>query len=320
MCFAMLAAAFIPISAEQTSKEVYVGGCLFGLKAQTNGVVVVGITKVESTGGSISPSAKAGLKQNDVIISINGNNVSSTKDVTEAITGCNGMGLSMLILRDGNQHSISLTPLLCTDGKYRAGIWIRDSAAGIGTVTFIDPKTLEFSGLGHGICDADTGKLLPISRGIVTDVQLSEIIKGSKGAPGEIKGSFTGGKKGALLSNKTTGVQGIYSTLPSGIFQLMKTASLNEVAVGEAYIRTAVSGEIRDYKIRIDKIQNADSLGKNFIIRILDSDLISLTGGIVQGMSGSPIIQNGKLVGAVTHVTVNDPTKGYGIFIGNMLN
>jgi len=322
LCVTLIIFTFLPIYAEasDSGKEVIVGGCLFGLRMQTNGIPIVGLDKVETEIGAKAPAYDAGLKINDVIIRLNGSAVTSVKQVTDKILSCGGKALSFTIIRNGEEKVISVLPLLAKDGKYHAGIWIRDSAAGIGTVTYIDPKTNEFAGLGHGICDCDTTSLLPLSRGAVTEVELNSIVKGKSGVPGEIKGSFKGDKKGALIKNTVSGVYGIYSTLPSGVGEKMKTATISEVELGEAVIRCSVSGQIREYRIKIEKISPRSNNGKNFSIKVIDDSLIELTGGIVQGMSGSPIIQNGKLVGAVTHVTVNDPTKGYGIFIENMLN
>lgn len=317
-----VALLFTPIYATdtKTEKEVIVGGCLFGLKMQTKGVNVVGIDKVVSSQGASSPAYDAGLKISDNILTIDGIAVSSVGQVTDIIADSNGKTLSFGIIRKGAHKTLNVKPTKGSDGKYHIGIWIRDSAAGIGTVTYIDPKTLEFAGLGHGICDGATGELLPLSRGIVTDTELIGIIKGKSGKPGEIKGAFKGGKKGAVMQNTSSGVYGIYSALPNGVGERITVGTIDDAREGEATIRSAVSGEVKEYKIEIVKIDQKNKNGKNFTISITDPNLLKITGGIVQGMSGSPIIQNGKLVGAVTHVLINDPTSGYGIFIENMLN
>ena len=321
LCIALLLLTFLPVFAEtaKPEKEVIVGGCLFGLRMQTKGIPIVGLDKVESENGTKAPAFDAGIKLKDVIIKVNGKIVTSVTQVTECILSSGGNPVLFTVMRGGEEKDISVTPLLAKDGKYHAGIWIRDSAAGIGTVTYIDPKTNEFAGLGHGICDCDTTSLLPLSRGVVTEVTLNTVVKGQKGIPGELKGSFKGDKIGSLIMNTENGVFGIYSTLPSGVGEKIKTASISDVCEGDAYIRSDVSGKIQDYKIKIEKFSTKTAGGKNFTIKVTDETLIGITGGIVQGMSGSPIIQNGKLIGAVTHVTINDPTKGYGIFIGNMM-
>ena len=213
-----------------------------------------------------------------------------------------------------------ITPIKDKEGKYKAGIWIRDEASGIGTVTYIIPETGEFAGLGHGICDGDTGAILPIKRGIVSDAELIGIIKGIKGTPGELKGAIGTDKKGALIKNTESGVYGIFAHIPNSLTVKMKIADKNELKEGKAILRCFASGSIDDYEIEISQINNLDGASKNFVIKVTDQRLLELTGGIVQGLSGSPIIQNGKLIGAVTHVKIAEPTEGYGIFIENMLN
>ena len=321
VCLLLACLMLFPVSAAGTSdtKELIVGGCLFGLKMQTKGVAVVGIDTVATDKGAVSPAYDAGIKLNDAIISINGCTVSTVTQVMSLIENCGGKSLNLILLHNGVSKSLTVSPAKGTDGKYHLGIWIRDSAAGIGTVTYIVPSTYEFAGLGHGICDGSTGALLPLSRGTVTETELIGIVKGRSGTPGEIKGAFKGKKIGAVLTNTATGVYGAYTTLPTGIGERMSTAQFSEITEGAATVRCSVSGAVNDYKISITKIDEKNETGKNFTIKVTDPALIKLTGGIIQGMSGSPIIQNGKLIGAVTHVTVNDPTKGYGIFIGNMI-
>ena len=183
------------------------------------------------------------------------------------------------------------------------------------------PETNFFGGLGHGICDGETGAVIPMERGTVTDVTINGVVKGVAGAPGELRGSFKNNKTGSLLENTSCGVFGIFTALPENHGELLPIALKNEVKSGDAYIIcTLDSGNPQKYTVKITDINHDASGSKCFSIKITDSRLLSKTGGIVQGMSGSPIIQNGKLVGAVTHVMVNDPTTGYGIFIENMLN
>lgn len=320
LCFTLIfTAVFSPVfAASSESEQVILGGMLMGVKMQTKGIAVVKIGSVETASGTCSPAYDAGIKVCDIIIKMNGKTVTSAKQVVDSITECDGKSVTVTVERNGELIDFILYPKIAVDGSYRAGIWIRDSAAGIGTVTYINEKTNEFAGLGHGICDGDTASLLPLSRGIVTEVELTGIEKGQSGAPGEIKGAFKGGKIGALVKNTKQGVYGIYSSLPLGAKQKIQVAKFGEISEGEAFIRCTVSNTTNNYKIEIKKI-NKNPNGKNFTINVTDDALLSLTGGIIQGMSGSPIIQNGKLIGAVTHVTVNNPTKGYGIFIGNML-
>lgn len=321
LCVLVLVGLSLPLNAEASSvqKEVYLGGTLFGASMLTDGVPIVSIDSVETESGVKAPAHDAGLKVRDIIKEINGVKVTTSAEVTSFITECEGKVLTVTFLRGGKTKSVSLTPLKGKDGVFRAGIWIRDSAAGIGTVTYIEPETLEFAGLGHGICDGDASSLLPLLRGSVSEVELKGIVKGRCGAPGEIRGAFKGGKIGALTKNKGTGVYGIYATLPEGIAEKIAVADKSEICEGEATVRCSVTGKPEYYKIRLSKVNRDSAGGKNFVVEIIDEGLLSVTGGIVQGMSGSPIIQNGKLVGAVTHVLINEPMKGYGIFIENMM-
>ena len=220
-----------------------------------------------------------------------------------------------------NELTITVTPVRsASENRYKTGLWVRDSGAGIGTVTFIIPSTNAFAGLGHGICDGETGELIPMQRGVVTDVTLSGIERGEAGDPGAIKGYFAPGKKGALTGNTECGVYGIYATRPDAAERRISIAERGEVRDGEASILcTLDNGKPCAYTAKISHIDMNAQGSKCFTVTVTDPALISKTGGIIQGMSGSPIIQNGKLVGAVTHVLINDPTTGYGIFIDNML-
>ena len=319
-CIILTFAMVIQVNAESKNDELIVGGCLFGLKMQTNGIPIVGISKVVCKDGDCSPAYDSGMRIKDVILSINGINVLTASQVTKMIEQCSNGLLTFKVKRNEQIININVKPQKGLDGKNHIGIMIRDSAAGIGTITYIDPSTLEFAGLGHGICDSDTYALLPLSRGIVTEAKITNIIKGKQGCPGEIQGTFNSGKKGALIKNTSTGVYGIYSKLPSEIGQTLPIGRREDVKEGKAKIRSSVSGKIEEYDIIITKINSDSNPTKNLKIKIADKRLLSLTGGIIQGMSGSPIIQNGKLIGAVTHVLVNDPTCGYGIFIENMIN
>ncbi len=319
LCILIMTAVFIPSMAAEDEREVVVGGCLFGVKLYTDGVPVVGLEGFETTSGRASPARDAGIKIKDVIKEINGKVMADSKAVTEAVGASKGKTLDVTVLRDGVEKHIDLEPKMSRDGVYKIGVWLRDSAAGIGTVTYVDGRTLEFGGLGHGICDSQSLALMPMLRGVVSDVELSGIVKGQSGVPGEIKGSFKGGKTGALISNKQSGVYGIFTRLPSELSEKMKIADSSEVVEGEATIRCAVSGKVCDYKVKISKINTKSDNGKNFVIEVTDPALLNITGGIVQGMSGSPVMQNGKLIGAVTHVMINSPTTGYGILIENML-
>ena len=298
------------------------GGMPFGIKFYTEGVTVVGFCDVDTGNGKVNPAQKSGIKPKDMILKVNGEALTSATDLTARIENSDGKPLTLTCRRGRSEFEVKLTPVYCpAEARYKTGIWVRDSGAGIGTVTFMIPENGAFAGLGHGICDSDTGELVPMKRGAVMDVTISSVVKGAPGAPGELKGYFNAGKTGALLGNSTCGVWGTFTSLPKASAEPMPIASANEIEEGDAYILcTLDSNKIEKYDIKISNI-NRDAKGsKCFTVTVTDPDLLSVTGGIVQGMSGSPIIQNGKLVGAVTHVLINDPTTGYGIFIENMLN
>ncbi len=299
------------------------GGVPFGVKLYSDGVTVLGVGEVKCDNGTFSPAKDAGIVSKDVILKINGKSVSTAEDVVAQIHSCEGSTLSMTVIRGGNELNFDVTPVRSSeDGRYRAGLWIKDSTAGIGTVTYIDADGARFAGLGHGICDVDTGELIEFSRGNVVNVAVSGIVKGRPGSPGELKGYFSSGKIGKILGNKECGVYGLLAELPIGLRdEAVPIALSDEIHEGEAEMLCTIDClGVKRYKVNVSKIDRSGRSVKNFIVNVTDAELLEKTGGIVQGMSGSPIIQDGKLIGAVTHVLVNDPTKGYGIFIENMLD
>jgi stage IV sporulation protein B len=303
--------------------KLYVGGFPFGVKFMTDGVIVVGLCEINTTVGAVNPARDAGLRQNDVILKVGGATIADAASLTHAAEICGGKALEIVYSRDGNEAVTTLTPALCKDdGRYKTGMYVRDSGAGIGTVTYVIPETLSFGGLGHGICDSDTGKLIPMQRGSVVGVTINGVVKGLSGTPGEVKGYFSSGKTGTLLKNTDCGVFGAFVSMPSDITPtLLPIGTRNEVKCGKAYIMSTLDGTCpQKYEIEISDIRQSSTTNKCFTVKVTDKALLDKTGGIIQGMSGSPIIQNGKIIGAVTHVLVNDPTTGYGIFIENMLN
>ena len=308
--------------AELKSIKLAPGGMPFGVKFFTEGVSIVGFGEVEAGGKTVNPASDAGLKAKDVITGINGEPIQNAAHLTKAIEGCNGNAIQLTCRRAGKEFKVKLTPVYSeAESRYKTGIWVRDCGAGIGTVTFIMPETGAFAGLGHGICDADTGEVIAMKRGTVSNVTISSVVKGAQGAPGELKGYFNAGKIGALLGNSPCGVWGVFSQAPEVAEEPMELGLRDEIAEGDAYILcTLDNNQICRYRVRISNINREATASKCFTVKVTDPTLIEKTGGIVQGMSGSPIIQNGKLVGAVTHVLINDPTTGYGIFIENMLN
>lgn len=300
--------------------DVCVLGNPFGIKIYTDGVMIVGLDSVTTEKGDVSPGIKAGLKKGDLIISINGDNVFSNEDVENIIEASMGKELIFKIVSNDKSKTVKITPVLCyKSGKYKTGIWVRDSSAGIGTLTFYSPALGTVCGLGHGICDVDTGKLLTLNSGELVKAEILDVDKGSSGDPGELVGRFKEEIFSNLKINNETGVYG-NCNLNFENNNLTELALKQEVKVGDAQILTTVNGNTpKYYKCKIEKIAHNNSITKNMVVKITDDELIDKTGGIVQGMSGSPIIQNGKLIGAVTHVLVDDPTKGYAIFAENML-
>jgi stage IV sporulation protein B len=223
-------------------------------------------------------------------------------------------------LHAGSEISVEIRPTL-VDGEYKLGLTLRDSAAGIGTVTFVDPETGTFGGLGHGICDGDSGEVVPMESGEICGVVLGGVHKGESGKPGELCGILNETTVGSLTKNSECGVFGTVDSTKIKTRDAIAIGRRDEVAEGEAtIISTIKNGKSAEYKIKIHDIDRTSTGSKSFKITVTDPTLIALTGGIIRGMSGSPIIQNGKLIGAVTHVLVADPTEGYGIFIENMLN
>ena len=298
------------------------GGDVFGVKFFTKGVIVIGCTEIETDSGFVNPSAISGINKNDIINKVNGEEINTVEALSEIISSSQGKPVYVEYTHDGKEKECELTPVKSkSDGKYKSGLWVRDSTAGIGTLTYYNPQTGEFAGLGHGICDVDTGELMPLLTGTVVDVQITDIITGKSGTPGELKGSFSTVKKGSVHANTPFGVFGTLDAPISTNAKAMPVASRDEVKEGSATILVNADGcGIKEYDVMLSKVDKYSDGTKCFVIEITDSDLTALTGGIVQGMSGSPIIQNGKLIGAVTHVLVNEPTKGYGIFIENMLS
>lgn len=307
--------------ASSSQKMLIAAGVPFGVRLHTDGVIIVNITKVGVGEGASSPALDAGLRKGDIIISVCGERIGSAKALCDSVKKSDGQSISMTIKRSGKERIVTLSPKIDPNGEYKIGVLARDNAAGIGTITFIDPKTGVFAGLGHGICDADTGALIPISYGSCEEVTLTEVIKGKNGAPGELRGYFSGKKTGKILNNGSAGISGALSEVPKEICgELYSARGKGCVHEGKAYIFTTVDGDGRQkYEVNISSIDEGGDQ-KNFIVEITDKALLAKTGGIVQGMSGSPIIQDGVLIGAVTHVMISDPKRGYGILIENMLS
>lgn len=302
-------------------RVVTVCGTPFGIKMFSQGAMIVGFTDVKQTSGSANPAKSAGLKMGDRILSIDGVQTSTNEDVAAAIQQAQGNSVQVLYSRDGQTQQTALQPIQDKEsGNWRAGMWVRDSSAGIGTLTFVDNNTGVYGGLGHSISDADTGESIALRSGEIAAVTITGYESGAAGTPGELKGRFTSEiAMGDIDANGSTGVYGSFYTVPKG--EDMAVAQAQEVHEGKAQILTTIDGNTPHwYTVQIEKVSlTEEDPNRNMVLRVTDTNLLNTTGGIVQGMSGSPIVQDGKLVGAVTHVLVNDPTRGYGIFAENML-
>lgn len=304
-----------------TGKRLVPVGQTVGIKLFARGVMVVGLSDVTTPQGNCSPARECGLKTGDIITHINESQVDTIEEVQKLLEESGGK-LHIQATRGSRHLELSAQAVSClSDGSYKLGAWIRDSMAGIGTVTFYDPETGVFAALGHGINDVDTGLLMPLQSGGIMPSSVSGLIPGEKGCPGELHGTFDLTRDlGKLTANTDWGV---FGTLEEDCFsgEAIEVASASQVKTGAATILANIDGEtVEEYTAEILRVYpSAGPKGQSLMLRITDRRLLETTGGIVQGMSGSPIIQNGKLVGAVTHVLVNDPTRGYGIFIENML-
>ncbi len=306
--------------AEPVVRELIPGGMAFGVKYYSKGAIVIGVCDVETASGMSSPARDAGLAAGDVITMADGTEVNGLEDLLELVKKSEGRNIEIEYSRDDQTQRVSVKPALDrTLGEYRMGVWVRDSTAGIGTITYLDANTKQFGGLGHGINDSSTGKLMPFRKGSIVDVTVTGVVKGRKSIPGELKGDFGTTDIGTLYANTDVGVFGTFEKLPDGLSKPVPVADASELHVGEATVHSEVDGRVREYKVEIEELYTDSGNTKNFLIHVTDERLLEKTGGIVQGMSGSPILQNGKLVGAVTHVLVNDPTRGFGIRIENML-
>lgn len=296
----------------------------FGIKLTMDGVMVVGIGEVDSKESlHSSPAKDSGIQKGDIILSLNGTEIESNKELQNIISESDGETLEVILKRDNKEIETSVTPIYSESSQtYEAGMWVRDSSAGIGTITYYKSDGISFAGLGHPVCDVDTGEIVPISSGEVAPVNINGVKSGVAGSPGELIGSFISTEAiGEISLNNSYGIFGVMDSQVS-LEDAIPMAFKQDISLGEATILTTIDGTSpKEYSIEIEKIDyNSNESSKNMVIRITDEELLSKTGGIVQGMSGSPIIQNGKLVGAVTHVFINDPTKGYGIFCENMVS
>lgn len=305
--------------------EVIPVGEIVGIKLYTNGVLVVGTASIEGYDGKIyKPYQECGIQEGDSITHINGKEITSAEDMMEEINVFADNSVELTFIHDNEIKTGKIVPVKNKENLYKIGLWVRDSAAGVGTVTFYNEETKCFAALGHGITDVDTGEILSTSSGEIDGAQILSIIKGEKNEPGKIEGTIRSNIMiGNIYNNTQFGIFGVIKNtenLNLNFNRKMKIASRNEIKTGEAICLSNIDGEVKEYKLNITKIyQNNNYDNKSMLITITDENLINKSGGIVQGMSGSPIIQNGKFVGAITHVLVNNPTVGYAVFGDLML-
>lgn len=295
---------------------VVIAGNTIGAKLYTNGVLVVGMSEIEGN----KPYENSGIEEGDMIVEVDKKVITCTADLVKEVNNSNGNNVEVKYLRDGEEFETNLNPARTQDNEYKLGLWVRDAAAGVGTMTFYDPNSNNFAALGHGILDVDTGKLINIARGELVTSKIIDIKKGENGNPGELRGTIENGSTvGEIYKNTYFGIYGNVknkSSLNLNENELVEVANRDEVKTGEAKVICSLDGENRkEYKINIEKVYyNNNSDNKSMLVKVEDEDLINKTGGIIQGMSGSPIIQNGKFIGCLTHVLVNNSKEGYAVF------
>ena len=306
------------------AKEVTPVGQAVGILLHTDGVYVVDTDSIETQSGEkVSPSGKE-IKAGDYITAVNGESVSTKEEIIDAVEESDGETLELTIRREDETVICSVTPVMSSNHSYKLGVWIKDDIAGVGTITYVDEDG-NYGALGHGISSAETEDLVEITNGSLYETEIAAINKGEKGSPGSLVGLLYFQKEHYLGTVETNSTVGIYGSASENMEDIVEgdaipVAHKQEVQTGPAQIYASVDGVVQSYDIEIeDIVMNAPEVNKSLLIRVTDEDLIRKTGGIIQGLSGSPIIQNGKIVGAVTHVLVNDPTKGYGIFIEEMI-
>lgn len=302
-------------------QELYVSGEAVGIYMETDGVMIIDAGTLYDDTGMESCPAEHIVKPGDYIKEIDGETVSSKQELIRRLSDNHGEALTLSVLRNGEPIEYSLTPQLTKDGTYKLGIWVRDNLQGVGTLTFVSGDG-EFGALGHGISDMDTGKMLDLSKGLLYKAHILAVTKGSVGNPGELKGSIFYNEEnllGAIENNEASGIFGHVDAVEEPLRAVPVTLK-QDIELGEASILCDIGNGVEEFAVEIQEISlGQKEINKSFIIHVTDPKLLEATGGIVQGMSGAPILQNGSLVGAVTHVFVNDPTRGYGIFIETML-
>lgn len=302
------------------SRRVVPLGRAVGIKLFSDGVLVVGLSAIETDQGSKSPGKDCGLKLGDVITHVDGDQVDTIQQVQTLVAQHRDQPLTIQAMRGEKQVQLTAAPVANRQGTYQLGVWLRDSMAGIGTMTFWDPDTGVFAALGHGINDVDTAALMPLESGGIMAATVSGVERGRVGAPGELHGDFDlTADLGSLYANTSQGVFGRTAQPLSDRAETVEVARADQVRTGPATILSNIRGDqVEEFQVEITHVSRSGDGTRNLMLEVTDPKLLSATGGIVQGMSGSPILQDGRLAGAVTHVLIDDPTRGYGIFAENM--
>ena len=317
-----------PAETRYPEKMLYPGGQAIGILLRTDGILVVGQSPIFVDGEAQNPAEEAGIQPGDVITSVGDTAVTHADQLALLVNQLGEQHKSVIlhIQRQNREMTKEITPIYCAESKsYRIGLLIRDNAGGVGTLTFVDPETMEYGALGHMISNSETQSKINILKGKLVTAQIQGIKKGTSGYPGEKIGRFVSNfSLGTIEKNTTAGIFGVLTDenvlTESSYTQALPTAAPNQIVLGPAQIFTAIDGnKVECFDVEIEKVMPAHKDGKGLVVRVTDPVLLEKTGGIVQGMSGSPIIQNGRIIGAVTHVFINDPTRGYGILIHDML-
>ena len=307
------------------NRTVLLGGMPVGIYMETDGVMVLSTESLEGVDGEEHEPAAGIVRTGDYITAVNEKEISGKSELLEAVDDLDSGSVVLTLRRSGETMDVRIRPVECAPDDYKLGIWVRDNVQGLGTVTFLTEQS-RFGALGHGIHDTDTNVLMTISDGTLYKTSIQDVIKSADGSPGTMEGIIVYNNYNVLGTIDKNTEAGIYGTVDriDELFEEqipIETATAGEIVTGDALMRCFVDNEVKDYKIQVTDIDTSGSeINKGLVIQVTDPELLEKTGGIIQGMSGSPIIQNGKLIGAVTHVFVQDSTKGYGIFIENMLN
>ena len=320
----VLAAAVmtVPAMAAELTGQVIPMGCAVGITLETRGVLVVDTARVQTAEGEAAPAEDAGLRPGDRIVKADGAEVVSWEELSSALEEAGGGNTVLTVIRDGRERTVTVAPAVNSEGAYEYGLCLRDGMSGIGTVTFYDPDSGVFGALGHPVSDVDTGISMPLRDGAVLDARITDVVPGKAGAPGRLVGSFEPGDViGDLTDNGECGIFGYLEDSSGAVRDPVPVAEAGQVETGPVTILSSVDGDrVEEFTAEITRIYSGEEArGRGMMIRVTDPRLLERTGGIVQGMSGSPVLQNGRLVGAVTHVLVEDPTRGYCIGIQEML-